>query len=50
MQVKDSRENHSQQQLLGTYQNLVPNKTYHLKLLEQIMKAQFIAKLSEKEK
>ena len=50
MDVKDSRVNHSQQQFLGTYQKLVLNKTCHLKLLEQIIQAQFIAKQNQKER
>ena len=50
MDVKISRLYHSQHQFLGTYQKLVLNKTCHLKLLEQIMQAQFIAKRNQKEK
>ena len=50
MDVKDSGVNHSQHQFLGTYQKLVPKKTCHLKLLEQIMQVQFVGKRSQKEK
>ena len=50
MDVKNSRLNHSQHQFLGTYQKLVLNKTCHLKLLEQIMQVQFIAKQNQKQR
>ena len=48
MDVKDSRVNHSQNQFLGTYQKLVLNKTCRLKLLEQILQAQIMAKNKSK--
>ena len=34
---------------LGTYQKLGPNKTCHLKLMEQIIQAQVIANKGKKE-
>ena len=49
MDAKDSTVSHSQHQFLGTYQKLALNKTCHLKLLEQIMQAQVIAKRNQKE-
>ena len=50
MNVKDFRVNHSQPQFLGTYQKLALNKNCYLKLLEQIMLAQFIVKQNQKER
>ena len=50
MYVKDFRVNHSQHKFLDSYQKLVLNKTCDLKLLEQIMKEQFIEKQKQKEK